>query len=209
LLRPYISKNYWIDLGINLALGKEADRIAKSRDFMFLPDYVYQIFMASGQVKEMEVVIDLSEKSKKINVFSIPLLIAIVLIFLTLLILPGTRSLTFLTYNFLIALLGVFLLILSLYSDNSAFRDNFNILWTLPALIVLITRRKIRKYVELIYLIGLIIILVFGQDLYSGFSSSFIPWISILILSYSMDLQIIRKAKVFLSNDPSFKCRNL
>lgn len=197
LLKPYISKDYWIDLGINLALGKEADRIAKSNDFMFLPDYIFKIYKDSNKAIKTVSIIDLSAETEHTNIISMALLFLIVIISLILLFLPKTRFITFYVINSLIALIGIFLLILSLFSDNTAFRNNFNVLWTLPSIFVLITRKKSRRIVEWMYLIGLIVILIFRQNLYSGFSPTFFPWISILIVMYMLDIQIFKPNKTF------------
>jgi hypothetical protein len=42
LLKPYLENNYWIDFGINILLGTEADKVAESGDLMFLPKYLFQ-----------------------------------------------------------------------------------------------------------------------------------------------------------------------
>lgn len=200
LLKPYISKNYWIDLGINLALGKEADRIAKSSDFMFLPYYIYMISEYSNKVIKTDTIIDLSEETHHNNIFSLTLLFFIIILTLILLFLPRTRLFTFYAINSLIALIGLFLLILSLFSKNSAFRDNFNIFWTLPTIIVLVSKGNARRLVEAIYLIGLVIVLIFRDNLYSGFSTTFIPWMSIIIVMYILDILKIERNKTFANS---------
>lgn len=200
LLNPYISKNYWIDFGINIALGREADKIAKSSDFMFLPDFIFRILDDSQQILKTETIIDLSNKQDKINIFSIPLLIAIIVVILLLLGANKTRNLTFYAYNSLFVLIGVFILLLSLLSDNSAFRENYNVFWTLPALFVLLTKKRVRRVIEIVFIVGLLVILIFGRQLYPGFSWTFIPWILIMILMYLTDLQVVIRLKTFANN---------
>ena len=57
LLEPFISNRYLVNLGVNLALGREADKTAGSLDFMFLPIYVLQIFEAGSMVDRTEILV--------------------------------------------------------------------------------------------------------------------------------------------------------
>jgi hypothetical protein len=41
LLKPFVSKNYWADFGINLVMGMETDKMASPSDYMFLPIYIH------------------------------------------------------------------------------------------------------------------------------------------------------------------------
>ena len=58
LLKPYISRNYWIDLGINLTLGMGADKMARSKDFMFLPDYIRLILHQTTWVESEQTLLE-------------------------------------------------------------------------------------------------------------------------------------------------------
>lgn len=44
LMKPYVKENRWIDLGINLLLGKPSDNIATPYQYMFLPDHLMEAF---------------------------------------------------------------------------------------------------------------------------------------------------------------------
>ncbi len=48
LLMPYLAQKPWARLGINLALGMPADRIANPWDYMFLPDHMMTVFGDAG-----------------------------------------------------------------------------------------------------------------------------------------------------------------
>ena len=56
LMNDQIKWNSWGSFGINLALGSKLDRIANSKQYMYLPDYVYKGFdnaiIAKGNKKE-------------------------------------------------------------------------------------------------------------------------------------------------------------
>ncbi len=190
LLNPYISKKYWINLGINLALGKQADRLASSSDFMFLPDYIFRILRDSGVVKETNAILEYPLVKNKNRIFSYPLLILILFLILLFSLIPRIRGFTFYFLNSFIALVGLILLVLSIFSENAAFRNNIDVFWTLPAAIVLISKKNIRSRIEYIYLIGLLILVIFRNKIYAGFSSAYLPWIICLIIVYALDLKI-------------------
>lgn len=196
LLKPFVSNNYWVDFGVNVALGKEADKIASTSDFMYLPEYIYLIINDSERGSKTATVIDLSAEADHKNDYSI-LVFVLLLLFV---VLPQTRAVSFYTVSVFLSLLGVFLLGLSIVSDNSAFQENLNILWTLPSLVVMLTKQKIRKVVEYIFLIWLITLLIFRQAIYLGFSDTYIPWIVLLAVMYIVDLQIEKQAWVFVRN---------
>lgn len=44
LLQPYLAEKPWPHLGINLILGRPADRIAEPWEYMFLPDHMMEVF---------------------------------------------------------------------------------------------------------------------------------------------------------------------
>lgn len=189
LLKPYISKNYWLNLGINLALGKEADKIASTSDFMFLPDYVYLILQDTDLVKSAETILDLKEDSNQSKIISNAILALVLILIITLSIIPKTHKVTFYSIHFLLAMVGLILLVLSLFSQNSAFRSNMDIMWTLPALAVLFTKKNIRKWVEIIYSIMLITLLLLAKKMYAGFSLTYIPWIICIVFMYLIELK--------------------
>ncbi len=44
LIELYMGHQPWADFGIDLALGADIDRQASSKEYMFLPDYVFEAF---------------------------------------------------------------------------------------------------------------------------------------------------------------------
>jgi hypothetical protein len=97
LLDPYISVNYWYDLGINLVMGKEADRMARPNDFMFLPDYIMEILQSARLVSGKQLILDASVPTPDRFRFSyiIPWIIVVFLVLLSLP--PTTRKIVFYT----------------------------------------------------------------------------------------------------------------
>jgi hypothetical protein len=194
LIKPYISKNYWIDLGVNLVLGRQADRNASSVDFMFLPDYIRAILQNSGITGISTILLDYSDVSGNNRKNSLLLLWLIVGFISCLLIIKKTQRIACIGFNLLVGMVGLILLFLGMVSENPAFMNNLNILWTLPALIiVLIPYARMRKAAQIIYIFLLLGVPAFGQIFSQAFSATFIPWILLLIAMQVIDLQWIKK----------------
>ena len=191
LLEPFISNRYLVNLGVNLALGREADKTAGSLDFMFLPFYLFHILEASSMVYRTEILVDAPSGPGKPGLFSLIFPYALVLTVAGLSWFRKTRSVIFYALNALVALTGIILLLMTLFSLNSAFRDNASLMWTLPALIILLTRNRVRKTVEIVTCVLLIVLLIAGKKIYPGFSWTFIPWILSLIILYLTDLHLL------------------
>ncbi len=192
LLLPYLSENYWLNLGVNLTLGSRADSQAKSSEFMFLPDYVFKILKLTGKVKKTTMVMDkrIVSGSKSMPVI---ILISVLTLLLVLAVVKPTRKITFYLVNGVVALVGVLLLLLSSFSENSAFQSNGSIIWTLPALLVILTPGKYKQYAKYVYLFVLFVVLLLRNNLYAGFSPTYIPWVAYLLCLYLLDLRLFER----------------
>ncbi len=197
LLMPYISKNYWIDFAINISLGKEADRVARPTDYMFLPFYTMRIIQEASIVNKKSVVDDaLISKNTKFNYSHLSVWLSASLIILLSLI-TKYRKVIFYAFISLVGLIGLILLSVSLVSDNPALSSNFNIIWTIPSLIVLLIRnRQVNDIIKLLFISLLISVSLFWTMLPQNFSITFIPWIMPLIIVQVMDLQWFNKLKI-------------
>jgi hypothetical protein len=92
--------------------------------------------------------------------------------------------------------MGLFLLFVSLISVNSGFRNNYNVIWMIPSLLVLfIKNRKINDIVKIVYAGFLVLIILFRNILPQELPLTFLPWILILVIVQVMDLQWIKKVK--------------
>jgi hypothetical protein len=189
LLIPYISQNFWIDFSVNIALGKNADKIASPNDFMFLPHYLMKILKDSKIANDKTLIVNVPDSSyRRFNLSYISgWTIAIVLVFLTLI--DKFRRIIFYSFVSTTGLIGLLLLIVSLVSDNTAYSNNLNIAWTIPSLAIISVRnRKISNVLNLIYLSLLFILISSWNILPQAFSNTFLPWILTLIIILLMDM---------------------
>jgi hypothetical protein len=193
LLKPYISRNYWTDLGINLTLGMGADKRARSMDFMFLPDYIRHVLHRSDLVVKEQILLESSvPESGKINFtwLSPWVLLAVLLyIFFRL----KFKRLVFTAYLVTFSVIGLILLLIASFSVNKTLSGNLNIWWTLPALAILLVQNEQVNYVlEIIYCTFLIMLIVAGWFMLPGFSFTFLPWMITMAVFLITDVRLKR-----------------
>lgn len=191
LLLPYIRSNYWLNLGIHLALGRSADKTASVFESMFLPDYIMYILKDSPFVTEESVLISVpaSEAENSWLSYVSPWAICILIVIAS--VWYKTRSSALCLISCVFGLLGLFLLFMSLFSDLRTFSGNINICWTLPALIMPLIHRTLQGRIFLVtYAFFLMILLILCAVTYTGLSATFIPWVLMLLAVILTDLGV-------------------
>lgn len=197
LLQPLIVNNYWINLGINLTLGSQADQLAPSRNFMFLPVHVYDIFEASGLVETSDVLISYGERKGSFTDY----IVLIVVIALTLLFyfILGKRKLVMGIYISVFGIVGAVLAILTFFSNNPPYLYNWNVVWLLfPMFIALIPNINLKTKLKYFYISILSILIVFQTFIFKGFSNTFLPWLILMFLFYATELELFKKVKLLI-----------
>ncbi|MBN2764095.1 MAG: DUF4105 domain-containing protein [Bacteroidales bacterium] len=203
LLKPYMAESYWVDLGVNLAMGKEADKIAESWHTMFLPDYIMFTLENSKIGKEKRILLDgpVAEKHRINMSWIMPWVIAVSLVLLSF----YARIQKVILYSLLafVGFNGLFILTVSLISENSGFINNLNVIWTIPSLLVLFLRPvHLNDYIKLMYSAFLILIMAFWKVLPQALSVSFLPWILLLLILLVLDLRFVRERFGIVRNAP-------
>ncbi len=200
LLKPYITRNYWIDLGINLALGMGADKMARSKDFMFLPDYIRLILHQSSVVEKEQTLLEKPfSKSRKFNFTYLSpwiFLAALLYAFFQ----SRYRQLIFNAFLVTFSLVGLILLLITSISVNKTLSGNLNIWWTLPSLALLLVQKEQINYVlEIIYCTFLILLIFAGWIMLRGFSFTFLPWMITMAILLLADIRWNRNNQVRFS----------
>jgi hypothetical protein len=147
----------WGDFGIDLALGANIDRKASSKEYMFLPDYVFEAFTMiklndGDQVKPIvkrteEILLSFDAEFPKsgftpIMLLSILSLIIIVFTYMDYKKKSRNRILDAAIFA-TTGMIGIMLLLLWFATDHSATVNNFNVLWAFaPNLIFLFLMNK-------------------------------------------------------------------
>ncbi|HLO61273.1 MAG TPA: DUF4105 domain-containing protein [Bacteroidales bacterium] len=177
LLIPYIKEKYWLNLGINLALGKNADKQASPADYMFLPDYIYKSLQQSRSVRDEKVMLTVIPHNENRKMASLWPWIITGIILAMMLTRLSRRILFYILFGG-VSITGLILLTVNILTVNQALKANWNLLWLLPALPVLVTERhRVGKYLRLGYLVLLMMFLIFINHLPQEFSTTLLPWI--------------------------------
>jgi hypothetical protein len=197
LLKPFITRNYWIDLGINLTLGMGADKMARSKDFMFLPDYIRLILHQTAMVEREHTLLEKPfSKSRKFNyTYLSPWILLAVLLYAFFR--TKYRRLIFKTFLVTFSLTGLILLLITSISVNKTLSGNLNIWWTLPSLALLLVKNEQINYVlEVIYCTYLILLIISGWFTIPGFSFTFLPWMITMAVLLFADIRWKRNNQV-------------
>lgn len=195
LLKPFVSKNYWIEFGINIAMGMKTDKPATPSDYMFLPVYIYDFLEGSEYAQKSVILLDASPKTEKGFNFSYLSPWIIVLLLIGLSFIPKTRKPVLYFVSIIFTLLGLLLLFMDLYSLHPAIGSNLNTLWTLPAIVLILFRkRKFNDYLKLAYILIIVLFIALQTILPQQLSFTFIPWMIMLLVVSLLDLQVIKKA---------------
>lgn len=158
LLRPYLVEHPWTQFGIDLVLGQVADRVARPDDFMFLPDYVHDIFGATKIDGNKPLVQSerripprgLERTAFKPGLLDRPLFFTALLALIGLLCLANRRAERIFdpVFWFVLGALGLVMLLLWVATDHSATKNNWNLLWALPTHLLVFWRRTRSEFVE-------------------------------------------------------------
>ncbi len=157
LIELYMGHQPWADFGIDLALGADIDQKASSKEYMFLPDYVFDAF-TTIQIKDRnqnkpivkrteEILLSYDEEEHRSGLtpmilFLVLSLLIIIFTYLDYKKKSRNKILDILIFS-ITGIVGIVLLLLWFATDHSATVNNFNILWAFaPNLIFLFVMHK-------------------------------------------------------------------
>ena len=148
VIHEYLKYNPWLELGIDLVLGKKIDVLVNNENLMFLPENVEQIldstYVKNNEVKKKIVLsknILIKSNIKKDDLKSIKIYSWIILsITMLLLIIKEERLFNYWSVInlFVVGTLGLVLLFMWFGTDHSGTKMNLNLLWASPLHFVLI-----------------------------------------------------------------------
>ena len=148
IIHEYLKYNPWLELGIDLVLGKKIDVLVNNENLMFLPENVEQIldstYVKNNEVQKKIVLsknILIKSNIKKDDLKSIKIYSWIILsITMLLLIIKKERLFNYWSVInlFVVGTLGLVLLFMWFGTDHSGTKMNLNLLWASPLHFVLI-----------------------------------------------------------------------
>lgn len=159
LLHQYLTDKPWTQFGIDLLVGTPADHVAHTADFMFLPDYMHDLF-GRARLDDSTMLVR-SERSipdrplppgpeYRPGFFDSPLLVMCTVALLGLLSManPRTEHIFDTLFWLILGLAGLLMLVMWVGTDHSTTKNNCNLLWALPTHLFFFWRRTRNEWVE-------------------------------------------------------------
>lgn len=204
LIDPYISQMKWIDLGIDLALGSVSDRIARPQEYMFLPDYILDLFRntylqgdehaGKKLTSEMRTLYEAPPKVRSTSSSPGPEVVLWIMFGLIALLTifdlyrkKRTRWVDVVMFT-LVGLLGWFLTFLWVGTDHRALNRNLNLVWAIPLFFpasLLLIKMKRERLIRIFFTFSsalLVLLMVAWYFIHQCFSPYLPPLIMALLL---------------------------
>lgn len=159
LLRPYLRDMPWTQFGIDLGLGLPADRVALAEDYMFLPDYVHDLF-AMAKLNDTTMLVASEQNipfmplptrlAYQPGFFGNPLWVMCLVAVLGVASMFSRRAERVFDplFWFVLGLAGLVLFLLWAATDHTTTKMNWNILWALPTHLLFFWRRQRTEWTE-------------------------------------------------------------
>ncbi|HSF53124.1 MAG TPA: DUF4105 domain-containing protein [Algoriphagus sp.] len=202
LIDEYVYPLPWADLGIDLALGSVIDVDASEREEQFLPDYMEAAFanariVGDGPsrplVKESRVILEYPDSEFKMDFLNPYVLMwAVAILFTVITFFGHKRKKLFIGFDLglfsILGILGLVVTFLWFFTDHTATKWNWNILWAFPGHLVLVwglMKKEVQPWVRKYLLFALIMAdaaVVFWILGWQSFHPSLIPILLVIIL---------------------------
>ncbi len=133
-LDDYTRPTPWFKFGINLALGSNIDKKIDTYQLMFLPDYLSSEIdkttlhnkpLALKASKTLSQLKPLNENKWHLTPFMVFAFLFIVMVF-------GKSTFLIRSYVFAVGIMGIVILVISLFSEHPEVLNNYNLLWLNP-----------------------------------------------------------------------------
>lgn len=204
--------NTWGSFGLNLIAGTPLDQKATSKEFLFLPKYIFDSFNSAtiyidsttkNLIQREDVLLNFNEKEPEISIFN-PLfifsLLCLLILFKTYRDVKNNNRSKYLDFSilFISGLIGTLLLFLWFFSTHSTSPNNFNIFWAFPGNLIVaffILKNEQKKWMNSYFKITLILLLIIPFLWIFAIQIFPIPIIPILISLFTRFFFLARKLK--------------
>jgi hypothetical protein len=202
LIDEFVYPLPWADLGIDLALGSGIDRAATAYESQFLPEYMEKEFASATiegdgptrpLVKESRIILEYPEQEEGYGLLNPYLVFWVLAIAVSLITFFGHKKGRLfkgidIGLFVLLGLLGALIVFLWFFTDHSATRSNWNILWAFPGHLALAWglwkmpgKAWVSRYI-LAALIGTVLALLVWLIGIQSFHPSLVPLFLIILL---------------------------
>ena len=148
IIHHYLKYDPWIELGIDLVLGKRIDVLVDNKNLMFLPDYL-ELILDESSIEDEEKkkkliskkinIVQSSKTKREVKNISVYAWITLI-ITLLLLIIKKEKLFNLWSYInlFMVGILGLLLVFMWFGTDHQATKYNLNLLWASPLHLILL-----------------------------------------------------------------------
>lgn len=201
-LSSYLKEQPWTDLGINLAMGSEIDKRINPYESMFLPDILSRELNnvridGKNLVRDEIIYNENPGHSGHFFFFLTPTFIFSILALAILL----SKSSTIQSIIFIIVgIAGLFLLLITLFTEHLELKNNFNLLWCNPLYLVLAILLlgnkwiKFQKFLSILLILFIVSMAFIRLNHIQNFEYGFLPIIIVLLIS---NLKILKKGALY------------
>lgn len=208
LIHSYLNagNEYWSKLGIDILLGAKLDRKVTNHEAMFLPDYLLKGFDSASVnnqplVSSPQTILQMPSPLKEKSFFAPTIVFGLLLvIILTISFFQSNWAKLMIgvfdfIFFFVLGLTGILLLFMWFGTDHKVCRNNYNLLWALPANVVMaffVHNQKawVKKYFRVIFWVTIVLALTW-LFLPQQMNNALIP-IVLLIIYRSWSLSKIK-----------------
>lgn len=215
----YAGKQSWLQFGIDLVFGKDADQIATTEQALFLPEVLCRAYdgakitdengIETPLVLEENLLVEKIEEQQKPNRFSLPIFWTLFFLVAGLLItyFENKKKKYFKMFDIvlfsMIGIAGLIVFYLMFFSIHPLVKSNFNILWCNPLnllVVFLLLNKKADKILKR-YMDGYFILLVFSFVVavlkIQILNIAFLPIIALLLVRVLYWFKVRRRTDVF------------
>ena len=172
LMDLYLYEQRWGDLGIDICLGSEIDKIANNYNSMYLPDYLFSNLDDAKTSENQNFILKENEifspsKTKNSSIFLTPSLVLFTLLLITVFLIFRERKydLWYKKFDFILffisGAIGLLLVYLWFFTDHLS-SYNFNLIWAFPFNIVVaffLFNEKVLDKIKIYFLIVSLLLL--------------------------------------------------
>lgn len=221
LIHECVHSYPWIEFGIDMVIGSPADKVANSKDRMFLPGYLRSVAANSTIVSTnlkfaRPLVLQENIVNQNIEVTSIskpfpyPLLVGILLLLISLLMSTLLKNKILNTiFDFLLffvaGIAGCIIFFLMFFSIHPCMIPNWNIVWLNPLMLVvalLIPLKVASKYIYYYHFINFVILVLFVLAWFlipQALNIAFLPYILTICVRAGRNVYLFKKNKASIS----------
>ncbi len=200
----YTGKYSWLQFGIDLVFGRDADEYATPYQAMFLPEVLYKsydgakIVDPSGTetpfISEERYLVEKRDELQKSTLFSKPIFVTVLMLLIGLIITfwENKKKKQYKIFDFLLLLItgiaGLIVFYLMFFSIHPLVKSNFNLMWCNPLNIiasVLLFTRKIKKVLKayfLIYFVMIVVAFIVAVLKVQIFNIAFLPVMGLMLV---------------------------